>query len=413
MMFLKVENAKSSKLHLCISLVAPAAKFKRRSKRSNKKTKETKSNRQVQSSMLGLVADYSSDDETTATISTTTTPQTTTTTTTTQTTSIISSSSETNNNTTITSSLPPLPPATIETNTTTTSTVTYDEQQQVKKRKTTKKTRKIQKNKKNKNGNGGSKRKRTTLEIVSALGLDQEMDNILRHDHSDDDDDYDDNDMKSSKRQKTTSIDMENRHENDNDDDAIVGVYGDGNVNVQRQEHKGNSSSSALLSDDFFDTLHEYREREDDNVHGQLSHHYGGDDGNDNVDDTVNSEEVVGPLIMEQQPSYDHTYNQNLQQQQQQTVIEINAMNRGDAYLSEATKRQIAIEKHRNLTASSLSGSGGGATSTQKVISNVQRSRNQLSYLAHSAQVNELENAEKIAEGRANKRAAWKKYGWT
>ena len=207
---------------------------------------------------------------------------------------------------------------------------------------------------------------------------------------------------------------MKNRHESDNDDDAIVGVYGDDNVTAQRQEeHKGNSSSSALLSDDFFDTLHEYREREADNVHGQLSHHYGGDDGNDNVDDNVDSEEIVGPLIMEQQPSYNHTYNhnQNIQQQQQQTVIEINAMNRGDAYLSEATKRQIAIEKHRNLTASSLSGSG--ATSTQKVISNVQRSRNQLSYLAHSAQVNELENAEKIAEGRANKRAAWKKYGWT
>ncbi len=362
--------------------------------------------------MLGLVADYSSDDETTATIPSTTTTITTpktTTTTTTQTTSNVSSSSETNNHTTVTlpsssSSSPPLPPATIETNT---STVTYDEQQQVKKRKTTKKT-KIQKNKKNKNGNGGGKRKRTTLEIVSALGLDQEMDNILRHDHNDD---YNDNDMKSSKRQKTTSIDMENRHENDNEDgdgndDAIVGVYGAGDGNDQRQEHKGNSSSSALLSDDFFDTLHEYREQEDDNVHGQLSHHYGDDD----ID--VDSEEVVGPLIMEQQPSYDHTYNQNLQQQkQQQTVIEINAMNRGDAYLSEATKRQIAMEKHRNLTASSLSGSG--ATSTQKVISNVQRSRNQLSYLAHSAQVNELENAEKIAEGRANKRAAWKKYGWT
>lgn len=264
------------------------------------------------------------------------------------------------------------------------------------------------------------KRKRSTRDIVSALGLDKELEEILNDEKKEDaiNDHFEEvrTTTRSTKRQKkiTTTTTAAAAITNQlNEESEVVSAYQsttDRDIDNDDYDMNNRQQQAPLLSDDFFDHLHEYQvpdvpSQYEASMDASTYLYPGGG--------SSRSEDVVGATAFgstsSSSISQEHLPAEVLRdlQRSSASIIEVNSMNRGSSYLDEVMKRQLAAEKHKNLTAGQSTGQ-----IPQKAISNTQRSRNQLSYLAHNAQVNELENAERAAAGRANKQAAWRKYGW-
>jgi hypothetical protein len=86
----------------------------------------------------------------------------------------------------------------------------------------------------------------------------------------------------------------------------------------------------------------------------------------------------------------------------------IDVSDRGTQYADEASQRKIMIEKHKQ----SLYISEEEKQNTLKVFNSAQRTRNQITFLAKSAQVSQQSFSEASANARATKKQTMGKYGW-
>ena len=230
------------------------------------------------------------------------------------------------------------------------------------------------------------KRKKSTREIVAALGLDKEIEQVLEEEE-----------LKEPVSQKRKTEENDKDLSNEENDE-----YGFENEQIvasldQIAEYNHESGQQKLLSDDFFDRLHERQVP----LPYVPQHQY--------VDNALN--EIDTTSITTKLPSnLPPEVMKDLQRTAAATggITEVNAQNRSAAYLHEVRTREIMLNKHRQQVSMEPN-----VDNSRLMITNTQRAKNQLLYLAQSSKTNELDIAERNAIARLNKRTLQKKYGWT
>lgn len=250
--------------------------------------------------------------------------------------------------------------------------------------------------KKRKRKSESSKKRRSAREVASALGLDKEIEEILNNDANVDEEEI----LRplSKKRRVEKLLATEIVHKNERNDRSVEDE--DFGFNEQHDIPDNTEEKDDALGDEFFDNLHEYKAPKPPTTVQYQS--------TTAVDYEQQEYVDIGEQQQQHLPSSLPT-DVLKDLEKGSAIVDINSDNRTTKYLGEAQERKILIDRHKQQ----IYAEDENAIAMRRLALNqTQRSRNQLNYLAHTAQLNQLEQAEKFSTGKATRRATKNKYGW-